>query len=260
MAHRLAVVATATLALVVAVGSSQAVAASLTLRADHAQIDAGTAPTFTFSAGRSAGALVLQKQVGSAKVWRSVARPTRRAGVIVAPKLAQGAHHYRLARVRGRVVFRRSPAVLVRAYANMSLSRIHPGSGGTLNFQEHLFVYDVSTLNNGVAPCHCVPPLAPDHMVLASMSATTCRSADLTVVAPWASDGLGGSDSATIVQATADPQTVTVASGSPTGSLRAALTGGPWELDASTVSANVNGNQATVYIAGTLSCYTSTGI
>jgi hypothetical protein len=128
------------------------------------------------------------------------------------------------------------------------------------------FPYALSTFGVGVGQCQCVPPIAPDHVTLVFMPQTTCRSIDLSILAPWGSesiydpDGVGGSDEVDLVQQGRVTATAQVDSNTPLGKLQAPLTGGPWELRVSELSPANSGSQATVFINGTLSCSTASGI
>jgi hypothetical protein len=148
------------------------------------------------------------------------------------------------------------------------LSAIAPGKAGVLDSHSYPFPYSgpgspfayaVSTLHIGGADCNCVPPLAPDYLTLASMPATTCHSISLTILAPWATTDPGGSDEVSIVQAGMPTTTVTVTSAATRATLAAPLSGGPWQLRTSEITPATTGDQATVYVNGTLSCSTRSG-
>jgi hypothetical protein len=167
-------------------------------------------------------------------------------------------------------------------FMNVKLSTVAPGKGGiaapgTPQFpggglpsslsSSSSFPYALSTFQIGFADCHCVPPIVPNYLTLAYMPKTTCRSMDLSILAPWgggpipAPGGVGpGSDEVYIIQPGRATVAARVDGNTPLVKLSAPLTGGPWELRVSELSPAANGNQATVFINGTLSCSTPSGI
>src|SRR5262249_40857009 len=136
---------------------------------------------------------------------------------------------------------------------------------------QRMFHYALSTFRVGAAECQCVPPFIPHYVTLAYMPATTCRSISLTVLAPWIDNSLGGrrpspddvakagADRVFLMEGDRVIATATVDGHAPLAKLAAPLTGGAWEIRVSELAPASNGNQATVFIDGTLSCATATG-
>ena len=173
-----------------------------------------------------------------------------------------------------------SPTSAGHGLMTVQLSTVAPGKGGIATpgspqypsdglprslSTSSSFPYALSTFEIGFAGCRCVPPISPDYLTLAFMPATTCRSISLTVLAPWGGRYIGpvpvgpGSDEIYLVQQGVTTATARVDGNTPLATLNATLAGGPWEIRVSELAPAANGNQATVFVNGTLSCTTPTG-
>jgi hypothetical protein len=135
------------------------------------------------------------------------------------------------------------------------------GQGGTrLNLPNgQPFIYALSTMQGGSAGCQCVPPLNPAYMTVASTASTSCKSISLTIYVPWLPRDTGGSDQVAVVQNGASSFTATTTHDKQLETLNAPLNGGPFMIDITELAPAVTGDQASVYINGTLQCSTPTG-
>ncbi len=145
----------------------------------------------------------------------------------------------------------------------VQLSTIAPDQGGSIqdSYNGSSFSYAVSTSDDSQsdAPCGCTPPVSPATETLASMQSTSCSSISLRIFVPWNPADTGGQDEVSLVQSGEPTSAVTVTTDTIEADLNATLTGGPWTLDVTETAPAADGHQATVYIAGTLSCSTSDG-
>jgi hypothetical protein len=229
------------------------------------RIDAGARPLATFTVHLPRGdRSVLQKQVGSRHVWTSLAalHPGHGGrGSVSAPRLAQGAHLYRIAVVdRRRRIVLRSHAIQVLAYADVALATVTGRGTQVFDVNGQPFTYDVGVFateaSSGVAD-------SPAYDKLVAMPRATCRSIGLRLAAPVPDAGeSGGTVAVSIVQENADPATIQL-TGNQIASFSAQLTGAAWELHASSlVPATGPGgasNELDIAADGSLSCYTPSG-
>lgn len=205
------------------------------------------------SAGLPPGTvLILQREVGTAHVWRPVERLPGTSGAINAPSVPQGRYIYRILGVRAGRNLVSSRWELLFSYAPVTFgsicsSNFVPTAGtynctdGTVDVGSHVFPYQV-TLSGNFYPQY--------EDVMDTTAPTTCRSVQLL---------FGGgvhSRYLELLQETLSP--VLASSGSETlGTLRAHLDGKPWHLLASySPNASYNGN---LYASGTFDCYSATG-
>lgn len=220
-------------------------------------LNAGSQPSITYSSNGLAkgSSLYLQRQFGTAKVWKSVLKLTESAGTATAPSLPMGAYSYRLFAVNRRNSWT-SPIVGVFVYGEVPLSSIcnteneDYGTGdcaspsATVQIGGNLFEYAIEQ-NWGL---EAQPPSWSDPF---SFPKNTCNQLVITY-------GLSNSDNSTdtanleVIQTTLDPEYSSTPYGQ-LGTFTAELDGGPWNLEANTTSG------ATVYENGYAMCYTSSG-
>src|SRR5579871_4071503 len=200
------------------------------------QVDAGTGPTITYSVtGLVKGErFYLDRRVGTGQVWQAVATlPLKNgSGAVVAPPLQQGAFRYRLAVYNSRHRLARvSTTKSVYSYATVSLLTIASGSTQTVQVGDQLFTY-VASDSSGTN-------IGQTNTIL-SMQRTTCRAIMLQVATTETvfGDGTGTSGGSTLlslIQQSADPQSLTVDGGT-TATFSGSLNGGPWALEDSTTA------------------------
>lgn len=209
--------------------------AIITVAAASVAIDAGTSPVlnYTVTRFRSGAKILMQRQYGTAGVWKTVGKLTAASGSFTAPAVGQGEFVYRVAvKQRKRILAART--ALVRAYAPVSMETFLNDSSSTTQIGTRLFRYVLSW--TGLSSSISVS--ADDH---------TCRHLSLEV-------GLSGGNSSstlvTVVQEAADPASVTVPKGE-VKTLEVDLAPGAFQV--------THSNSAYGYLNGTLSCYTPSG-
>jgi len=208
------------------------------------------------SAGLPPGTvLILQREVGTAHVWRPVERLPGTSGAINAPSVPQGRYIYRILGVRAGRNLVSSRWELLFSYAPVSFGSICSSNfvfgkyanctDGTIDVGTHVFPYQVRLGGDYGSASY---PQYSD--VMDTTAPTTCRSVQLL---------FGGgvhSRYLELLQETLSP--VLASSGSETlGTLRAHLDGKPWHLLAS-YSPNA-GYYDDIYASGTFDCYSATG-
>ncbi len=232
----------------VATPSSARTAATASLKPVHTKITAGTKPSFKYGFAHLPRGSVryLQRQFGSAHVWKNVVRVYGRSGTATAPKLAIGRYVYRMHVTKNRITVVNSRTHPIYSYGKISLTALCGGmdsadcESGTEQVGSTIFSY-VMLVSGDVYP---------SYYQAATTSRTSCRSVKLR----FANDA--SPDTATsylkIVQSRTDPQYAQTGPGT-VGSFSAHLDGGPFYIDA----AGSNGYGS--YLAGSASCYTMDG-
>jgi hypothetical protein len=253
-------VASLFLAIPITFTSSPAMSAqrpTLTLSVPNDQVNAGQSYQVAYSTARlpSSARLFLQRQFGTAHVWKSVLSLTARSGVANAPALPMGETGVRLyADVDG--VRTTSKVDTVYAYGPVSIDAIcaSPGtqsdtdsgcSGGNEQIGSNIFVYNVMLESND--------DQYPNFNDAITSSKTTCRSGTLQ----FAEQSSFGSYQTwvEIVQSASDPQVSTTPPDS-IGTFTFSLDGGPWYLE---TSGNNTSFGTAVAATGTFQCYTPSG-
>jgi hypothetical protein len=203
----------------------------------------------------------LQRQFGTAHVWKTVERLHSRSGAEHAPSVALGRYAYKVhVRVGGRTIVN-SRSVQLYSYGRVSLQNLctdfdagDPGvavNGGdgddcsvnTVQVGSTVFPYRLED-EGGAEP--------PEYDQVIIFPATSCRS----ISVQWALDnGAGSSDTASVevVQANADPQPASTRYGQ-VGGKTFSLTGASWDLD------NWVSGPDNEYLNATLSCYSTSGL
>ena len=198
----------------------------------------------------------LERQFGSAHVWKGIQVLPGRSGSAKSAKVQMGRYAYRIqAHHSGRVVATSNTATLY-SYASVPLTNLcNEGNS-------HVQVNDTNGCDTntvqvgGTVFTYLIqdgPPPPPQYDQDVTVSArTSCRSISLQ----WALDNnapTADSAQVQIVQASADPQTAKVAQGR-IGSKTMTLDGGPWDLN---LSASNFDNE---YVNASLSCWSATGL
>jgi hypothetical protein len=205
-------------------------------------IDANTHPILSYSATKSAPSdlIVIQKQYGG--VWRDVARLHSMGGTYQAAAVLQGEYNFRM-EIRsnlGKMLAKEIKPLYV--YADVPLTEFAgTGSGGTVVVGQNLFVYVATDSYGG------------DFLKILN---STCRSVNLQVAyvkGPYFTP----SPSATLTAVTtvADPVVLTLISGT-SGVIQTTMS-----KDITVQMSAIDGDGGdTAYMAGTLNCYTTTGM
>jgi hypothetical protein len=229
---------------------SRAVSASRTVRVvprptvslsfASAAIDAGTGPTLTYgTSGVPAGyAVRLQRQFGTAAVWRDV-QPLALSGTTTAPSLTMGKYIYRVGVIAPTGVLVAWQQGAVAAYGDVPLTQLMQVQSHTVQIGTQLFRYAYEFGSGTTTFLH--------------MDSTSCRSVRFSVGKTGTATSNGGS--VDVVQETADAQSLHVMSNE-VKAFTASLTGDAVDLNISDTS----GDDGYTYVDGVLSCYTADGM
>jgi hypothetical protein len=220
------------------------------------RITAGKPFVVTYaSRGLSHGTtLYLQKQEGTAHVWRSVLKLKGETGSANAPKVGMGLWRYRVdATIHGASVASSATKSLF-SYGGVSfgiICRVAGGCGsssGDVQIGSSVYVYQASyEIEQATYPTYT--------QEFNYSYKTSCASARITFAGSGDFDGAASFTTyAQVVQTASDAVTASAASGS-IGSLSVKFDGGPWIFNMSATDDNF----ANVYANGTFRCYTSNG-
>ena len=206
------------------------------------------------SAHVPAGAiLMLQRQFGSAHVWKRIKKLAGTKGTAYAPTVAMGKYAYRIYVSKPHkpyVIAKTSGGRTVYSYGSVPLSAIcnipsvlQSGSCGLATAQVGTTVFAYEIWARGAS--------YPSYAEALSVPKTTCRSVTLyfAQVDPLAPEAAY----VQLVQSASDPQTASTPSNA-VGTTTARLDGGPWILDVA-----VGGGTDAVGLNGTFNCYTTSG-
>lgn len=263
----LALVAAGSLALgtaAPAAASSQTFAPNAKPRATFSfkenRINSTAKPIVRYSSANlaSGSKLELERQFGTARVWKNVALLKGRSGKETVPRVQMGRYRYRIRVYRKgqTVVF--SATKLLYSYSRIPLANVCNDNQNNGN----VYVNDTSGCQtstvqvNGTVFTYLIqddPPQPPNYDQDVTFGAsTTCRSISLQFSMD---NNAQPSDTAylELVQSSADPQKASAGDGQ-IGNAYFGLSGGPWDLDLS-VSGNDN-----EYVNGYLSCWSASGL
>jgi len=222
-----------------------------TLTLASSQVDAGSAFKVSFQTiGVSGSARVyLQRQFGTAKVWKSVRQLKGAEGTVSAPSVQIGEYKYRILIVVGRKTIMSTTKTLY-AYGsvafetvclNPKISKNGSCSTGTAQEGTTILTYagEFSSQNY------------PTYDQALSVRTTTCRSVTLQFAMQTVAIGTAYVQ---IIQSASDPQSQSTAPAT-IGTLSASLDGGPWILNV----ASSDSQYDDVLINGTFNCYSTSG-
>jgi len=243
----------------VTVGVANAEPAALASTRTHAKlalsftpnrIEQGSSVHARYSAaGLPVGAsLVLQYEVGTAQVWRTVRKLKARSGLAYAPPVPQGRYIYRLLALVGRKFYAQSPWRYLFSYGpvsflylcqNYSTAWCQPGTTtvGTTVFNYALDVY---------------PSTYPDYAPIITMPNTSCRS--ITVSMSEDSGNPTGTVYDSVLQASALPQYGQSDSNGDLTTDTFTLNGSAWSLEVAVA------NGGDMFVNGTADCYSYNGL
>ncbi|TVZ04276.1 serine/threonine protein kinase [Trebonia kvetii] len=222
--------------------SAPPVTGSATLTGVTTQVDAGSAPSFTFSVQDlgSGESTVLQRTFG--QTFEDVQTLTGATGSVTPPKLnAMGKYSFRIAIESGGAVVGVSAAVAVTAYGDVPLVPFNNGSG-TVQVGNRLFSY---TDQEGTYQY-------PQYEQNQVWSASTCRSITVQFTQSQGGQQAGSTGYLEFVQTSSDPAYASAHAGI-VKSITVPLDGGPLYINTS----STGGYQIDLVATG--SCYTPSG-
>ena len=194
--------------------------------------------------------LYLQKQEGTARVWKSIKAWKSTSGSALAPGVPLGMWTYRIIAVHaGRVLAASEPRVLY-AYGNVPLGVICRGHGVCTTPHTEVVATHAFTWVTGIDTTFATE--YPKFYAILNANSTTCRSAVLEFASQRPTTPGTGKTYIELLQASSDPQEASTGPNS-VGVLRATLDGGPWYVEVSDTQGKG------VVVNGTWSCYTPTG-
>lgn len=232
----------------------------MTLTFAKSRVDAKQAIAVRYSSKElpKDSALYLQRQFGTARVWKNVKKLKGTSGAESVPGVPQGQYAFRiLARHDGRPVVASATKKLY-SYGTVSIGVLcnnpnvidNAGNGcpysGSTQVGSNIFQYKILVEDNSGS-------VYPTFWNLIDFPATTCRSITFRFGMPQNSSQSGDTAYIETVEQTLDPQVRSVGYGG-LRTFRAALDGHPWFLENSAT----NGNDG-IAINATASCYTVSG-
>lgn len=202
--------------------------------------------------------LELQRQFGTAHVWKNVIALKGTSGKATAPRVQMGRYRYRIRAYRSRKTVVFSPNGILYSYSRVPLSNICNDQENTSSVSMNGTDCSTSTVQVGnsvfVYLIRDFPPGPPNYDQDITFGAnTSCRTISLQFSLD--NNASNGSDRASIklVQTASDAQSASVGTGQ-IASAYFKLDGGPWDLDLA--DSNVDGE----YVNGYASCWTPGGL
>ena len=230
----------------------------MTLKFANAHISHTTQPVVDYSTKNvpSGSRLELERQFGSAHVWKGIQVLPGRSGSAKSAKVQMGRYAYRIQVHHGGKVIATARTATLYSYGLVPLTNLCNEDSSKV-FVDNTDGCQTQTVQvGGTVFTYLIqadPPAPPDYEQDVTVAArTSCRSISLQ----WALDNNAQpSDIAQVevVQASADPQTATVAQGR-IGSKTMKLDGGPWDLNLSST------NSDNEYANASLSCWSASAL
>jgi len=248
MARKALVTLAATIAVLGSAASAHAAAnLALTLPAD---VDAGAPISGSFTASGlpkgGGGKVVLQRQMGTKNVWKTVAALSGAGGPVNTAGVPMGVQKFRVAYLRGHRKPVASRTSVVRAYSTIPLGDFATNGTGVLTQPTSTFSYiGLESDSDGV----------PN--VWKTVTNNTCRSVHLDIAVSKVSQyAVAGTTAVvSVLQESADPVSTSVINGGD-GVLDAALVPGQsWSVTVAATNNNNGQTAAYAYFNGTASCY-----
>ena len=231
---------------------------SVTLKFANAHISHTSQPVVDYSSKNvpSGSRLELQRQFGSAHVWKGVQVLPGRAGSAKSAKVQMGRYAYRIQVHHGGKIIATARTATLYSYGLVPLTNLCNEDTSKV-FVNATNGCQTSTVQvGGTVFTYLIdadPPAPPQYEQDVTVAArTSCRSISLQ----WALDNNAQpSDIAQVevVQASADPQTARVAQGR-IGSKTMKLDGGAWDLNLSST------NSDNEYANASLSCWSASAL
>jgi hypothetical protein len=217
--------------------------------------------SYQVSGIRTGSLISFEREFGTAKVWKAVARYKFQGSTsesVNLPGDAIGKYLYRLRVTNGRkVVFQSTPHPLY-SYGSISyLTICNQATGGSPNCGTNTVQLQNSTLYNYESITDTYLSAPPGTSSLAFPN-TSCRSGSLTIETGYTWETNPGEvTSVQITQSASDPQIATLPDTSQIV-FNFKLDGGPFDLDEWYLGGIEN--PVAVYYSGTLNCYTLNGL
>lgn len=213
--------------------------------------------------GLPAGAsLVLQHEVGTAHVWRTVVNLKGLSGKANAPRVPQGRYVYRLLAIYHRKGYAQSQWKTLFVYGPVTLNTICTTASGDITNDWSSPPCTTGTVQVGNSVYAYAALLNADQYpqwldAFDSTANTTCRSARFT----FAEDSADFGAYVSYLQLAQETLSARAASApaDTIGSLTANLDGRPWHLDAATNPGGGFGYYRTIYMNATFDCWSPTG-
>jgi hypothetical protein len=243
-----------------ATAASAAARPSVTFTFAKNRVITHQAVTVTYSSRRlpRGSGLYLQRQFGSARVWKNVSKLHGTSGTQKIAGVPQGRYSFRVRARRDGRTLAVSPTRRLYSYGPVSIAvlcnnpkvNINTDNGcpdsGSTQVGNHVFPYKVLVSDNDSS-------VYPTFFNLIDFPATTCRSITFTFGMPQDASQSGDTGYIEAVEQTLDPQVGHVGFGA-LRTFRVALDGHPWFLENS-ASSGADG----IAINATASCYTVSG-
>jgi hypothetical protein len=239
-------------------GPAVAARPSVTLKFANAHISHTSPPVVDWTSKNvpSGARFELQRQFGSAHVWKGIQVLPGKSGSRNSAKVQMGRYAYRIQVHHGGKIIATSGTATLYSYGLVPLANLCNEDTSKV-FVDNTDGCQTQTVQvGGTVFTYLIeadPPAPPQYEQDVTVAArTSCRSISLQ----WALDNNAQpSDTAQVevVQASADPQTAKVAQGR-IGSKTMKLDGGPWDLNLSST------NSDNEYAIASLSCWSATAL
>jgi hypothetical protein len=213
----------------------------------HDRVKANTKLVLTYrTAHLPAGAKdYLQRQFGSAHVWKNVMLLKAASGTATAPGVQIGKYAYRMHVTKSGKVLVNSRTRSLYSYGTVALSTLCADeyvecSTNTVQIGDHVFSYVLTGAN-----------AYPDYSTVLKLTSTSCNSMDLQF---GTDDTTSGAEAyIEVIQTSSDPEYGSTPI-STIGTFTGGLDGGPFYLEVSET------NEYLTYVNGTANCYTLSGL
>jgi hypothetical protein len=224
------------------------------------RISTSQRPTIRYTSANlpSGSKLALQRQFGTARVWKNVLLLKGRSGTASAPKVQMGKYRYRIRAYRNRTTVVLSGTKLLYSFGRIPLTNIcnDGNSNSNVSVNDANGCQTRTVQVNGMVFTYLIrdnPPAPPNYdQDITFGTNTTCRS----ITFQFSMDNNAApTDTADIelVQSASDPQKKSVGFGQIVYAFFS-LDGGPWDLDLSDT------NFDSEYVNGHLSCWSASGL
>jgi hypothetical protein len=243
---------------VLAAPAAPAARPSVTLKFARAHISHTSPPVVEWTSKNvpSGSRFQLQRQFGSAHVWKGIQVLSGRSGSAKSAKVEMGRYAYRIQVHRSGKVIATSSTATLYSYAPIPLTNLCNENTTTVYVLDTNGCQPQTVQVGGTVFTYLIqdePPGPPQYNQDVKVGArTSCRSISLQ----WSLDNNAQpSDTAQVevVQASADPQTARIGQGK-IGSKTMSLAGGAWYLDLS----DSNGDNE--YVNASLSCWSTNAL
>lgn len=217
----------------------------------HDSVDKGIRPILTYRTAHlpRRSVVYLQRQFGSARVWKNVELLKKAAATITAPGVQIGKYEYRIWVGKSRRTVVTSAVHPLYSYGRVGLGALCPASGylavctsSTVQIGTTIFTF-VVMVDNGV-------DAYPNYETVIQLNSTSCDSLSLQFATDDSNNG--GEAYVEVIQSRSDPQNGSTPIDT-IGNFSATLNGGPFYLEGS------ENNAARVYLNGWAMCYTTSG-